>query len=132
MALTKAADDEHLTAAYGEFAEEARNLRPDYAPKTVNTDGWAATQNAFQACFSGIVVLLCFLHGFLKIRDRSRKNHELHRNVWEVYWAKTAEEFRSRMQAFRTWFEGQTWPSSVLEMVSIQDVGERAIWWIGL
>lgn len=118
VALTKAADDEHLTAAYGEFAEEARNLKPDYAPKTVNTDGWAATQNAFQACFSGIVVILCFLHGFLKIRDRSRKNHELHRNVWEVYWAKTAEEFRSRMQAFRTWFEGQTWPSSVREMAA--------------
>ena len=49
VGLTKAADDEHLTAAYGEFAEEARNLNPEYAPKTVNTDGWAATQNAFQA-----------------------------------------------------------------------------------
>ena len=118
VGLTKAADDEHLTAAYGEFAEEARNLNPEYAPKTVNTDGWAATQNAFQACFSSIVVILCFLHGFLKIRDRSRKNHELHRAVWEVYWAKTAEEFRSRMEAFRTWFESQTWTTSVREMAA--------------
>ena len=118
VGLTKAADDEHLTAAYGEFAAEARNLDPDYAPKTVNTDGWAATQNAFQAGFSNIVVILCFLHGFLKIRDRSRKNHELHRNVWEVYWAKTSEEFRSRMETFRTWFESQTWTASVREMAA--------------
>ena len=118
VGLTKAADDEHLTAAYGDFAAEARDLDPEYAPKTVNTDGWAATQNAFQACFSSIVVILCFLHGFLKIRDRSRKNHELHRNVWEVYWAKTAEEFRSRMAAFRTWFESQTWTASVREMAA--------------
>jgi hypothetical protein len=118
VGLTKAADDKHLTAAYGEFATEARNLDPAYAPTTVNTDGWAATQNAFRACFSSIVVILCFLHGFLKIRDRSRKNHELHRAVWEVYWAKTAAEFRSRMEAFRTWFESQTWPASVREMAA--------------
>lgn len=118
VGLTKAADDEHLTAAYGEFAAEARDLNPEYAPKTVNTDGWVATQNAFQACFSSIVVILCFLHGFLKIRDRSRKNHELHRAVWEVYWAKTAVEFRSRMEAFQTWFESQTWTASVREMAA--------------
>lgn len=43
VGLTKAADDEHLTAAYGDFAAEARDLNPEYAPKTVNTDGWAAT-----------------------------------------------------------------------------------------
>ena len=84
IGLTKAADDEHLTAAYGDFAAEARDMNPEYAPKTVNTDGWAATQNAFKACFPTIVVILCFLHGFLKIRDRCRKNHELHRRIWEV------------------------------------------------
>ena len=117
IALTKMADDKHLTAAYGEFAAEAREVDPNYAPKTVNTDGWAATQNAFQACFSGIVVVLCFLHGFLKIRDRCRKNRDLHKRVWEVYWAKTATEFRALMVAFRAWFESQTWTQSVREMV---------------
>jgi hypothetical protein len=118
VGLTKAADDEHLTAAYGDFAAEARDVKPDYAPQTVNTDGWAATQNAFQACFATVMVILCFLHGFLKIRDRCRKNHELHRRIWEVYWAATAAEFRSRMEAFRTWFATQTWPPAVGEMVA--------------
>lgn len=118
LGLTKAADDEHLTAAYGDFAAEARDLNPEYAPKTVNTDGWAATQNALIANFPTIVVVLCFLHGFLKIRDRSRKDHDLHKRVWEVYWAKTAQEFRERMQAFQTWFGSQTWTASVREMAA--------------
>ncbi len=85
VALTASADDVHLQEAYGVFAAEARDVDPMYAPQTVNTDGWAATQNAFQKLFPRIAVVLCFLHGFLKIRDRCRKAHDLHRRVWEVY-----------------------------------------------
>jgi hypothetical protein len=118
LALTTGADDEHLRAAYGEFAAEARDVDPAYCPQTVNTDGWAATQNAFTACFSGIVVILCFLHGFLKIRDRCRKNHELHQRVWDVYRAPTGTAFRALMGAFRTWFESQTWTAVVREVVA--------------
>ena len=70
VALTSAADDDHLLEAYGVFAAEARDIKPDYTPETVNADGWAATRNAFQALFPTIAVVLCFLHGFLKIRDR--------------------------------------------------------------
>jgi hypothetical protein len=116
IGLTKMADDEHLTAAYSDFAAEARDVDPEYAPRTVNTDGWTATQNAFKACFPLIVVILCFLHGFLKIRDRSRKKQDLHKRVWEVYWAESATEFRTRMSTFRTWFESQTWNKTVSEM----------------
>jgi hypothetical protein len=37
---------------YGVFAAEARDLDPKYAPKTVNTDGWASTRNAFQTLYA--------------------------------------------------------------------------------
>jgi len=84
VALTASADDAHLQEAYGVFAAEARDVDPEYAPETVNTDGWAATRNAFLAWFPQITVVLCFLHGFLKIRDRCRKAHELHRRVWDA------------------------------------------------
>lgn len=84
LALTKSADETHLQAAYADFATEARDVSKEYAPRTVNTDGWSATQNAFRALFAGIAVILCFLHGFLKIRDRCRKNFDLHRRVWDV------------------------------------------------
>ena len=101
VALTAAADDVHLQEAYGVFAAEARDVDPEYAPQTVNTDGWASTRNAFQTLFPLITVVLCFLHGFLKIRDRCRKARELHRRVWDVYRAATAEEFRRLMNEFQ-------------------------------
>jgi hypothetical protein len=117
IGLTEAADEEHLTQAYGTFAKEARQVNPDYAPQTVNTDGWWATGNAWQALFARVVVILCFLHGFLKIRDRCRKERELHRRIWEVYQAPTAEAFRTQMAAFRTWFASGSWSAVVTEMV---------------
>lgn len=116
-ALSDAADEEHLTPAYGQFAQEARDVNPAYEPKTVNADGWFATRNSFQALFPAIAVILCFLHGFLKIRDRCRKARELHGRVWEVYRAATAVEFAERMQALREWCQQGTWPKAVLEML---------------
>jgi hypothetical protein len=118
IALAPSADEEHLTVAYREFAAEARAVDPGYAPRTVNTDGWAATQNAFRACFAGIAVILCFLHGFLKIRDRCRKNRDLHERVWDVFRAPTGSAFRTAMSAFRSWFEGQSWTAPVREAVA--------------
>ena len=60
VALTAAADDVHLQEAYGVFAAEARDVDPEYAPQTVNTDGWASTRNAFQTLFPLITVVLLF------------------------------------------------------------------------
>src|SRR3954453_15784505 len=117
VALTSAADDPHLREAYGVFAAEARDVDAEYAPETVNVDGWAATRNAFQSLFPAIAVVLCFLHGFLKVRDRCRKARELHRRVWDVYRAATAEEFRSLMDEFQQWCATQTWTASVREML---------------
>jgi len=118
VALTDAADEQHLTDAYGQFAREARGVKADYAPKTVNTDGWFATRNAFRVLFPTVVTILCFLHGFLKIRDRCRQARELHDRVWEVYRAATAAEFHARMAAFRAWCQQGTWPKVVMEMVT--------------
>jgi hypothetical protein len=118
VALTDSADDAHLQDAYGVFAAEARDIKPGYAPETVNTDGWAATRNAFQAWFPGITVVLCFLHGFLKIRDRCRKAHELHRRVWDVYRAATAAGFRRLMSEFQEWCGTQTLTAPVREMLT--------------
>jgi len=116
VALTAEADQTHLEEAYGVFAEEARELDADYEPETVNTDGWCATSNAFQTLFCTITPILCFLHGFLKVRDRGRKNHDLHTRIWDVYRATNIRMFDNRMKSFRKWFEGQTWSTSVKEM----------------
>ena len=115
VALTSAADDVHLREAYGAFAAEARDVEPEYAPEAVNVDGWAATRNAFVALFPTIAVVLCFLHGFLKIRDRCRKAHDLHSRVWDVYRAADAEAFRRLMGEFRQWCATRTWTAPVHE-----------------
>jgi hypothetical protein len=118
IALTDSADEAHLQAAYGVFAEEARDVDPEYAPETVSTDGWSATQNAFQSLFATVTIILCFLHGFLKVRDRCRKSRELHGRIWDVYHASTAEEFRRLMEELKQWCGEQTFPTAVHEMLA--------------
>lgn len=118
VSLTDEADEAHLKVAYGVFAAEAQDVTVDYAPKSVNTDGWWATQNAFLGLFPTISIILCFLHGFLKVRDRCFKDVELHKQIWEVYFAKSKAEFHERMDRFKEWFSQQKAKACVVEMTS--------------
>jgi hypothetical protein len=45
-ALAPTATAEDLQAAYAIFKQEAQDVQAGYQPRTVNTDGWAATQQA--------------------------------------------------------------------------------------
>ena len=89
ISLTLAADEPHLTEAYGHFKQEARRLKPDYQPETVNTDGWFATQLAWKALFPAVTIILCFLHAFLSIRSRGKHLKEvfydISQRVWDIY-----------------------------------------------
>lgn len=117
-AVTDAADEAALTAAYDQFREEVRDVQPKYSPATVNTDGWAATRAAWSQLFPSVVLILCFLHGFLKIRDRCRKNHELHTRVWDVYRAPTAAIFRQQLTELDAWSASQNLPAPVRQAIS--------------
>jgi len=59
--------------AYGIFAQEATALDEGYAPHTVHTDGWQATQGAWKALVPPITVIFWVLHALLTIRDRATK-----------------------------------------------------------
>ena len=106
-ALAREATEVRLTPAYAEFAAEARALKPDYTPQTVNTDGWGATQNAWKTLFDGgVVLILCFLHAALKIRDRCRRwerKRELMKKVWSCYDAATLPLYREQVRALKKW-----------------------------
>jgi hypothetical protein len=67
------AGEKSLTDAYQVYKQETQCLKPDYSPETVNMDGWKATRNAWQALFPAVVIICCFLHVFIKIRDRAKK-----------------------------------------------------------
>lgn len=105
--LALAADAAALTQAYGHFQREAHGLVDDYAPQTVNTDGWTATQNAWRALFPAIVILECFLHAFLKIRERCQRLKgvftEIEQQVWDLYHAADARSLRRQADQLQTW-----------------------------
>jgi hypothetical protein len=100
---TAGTDD--LEAAYGVFKAEARDLAPEYAPRAVNTDGWKGTQAAWRSLFPKVVILLCFLHSWLKIRDRAKHLKEVFadvsRRVWEAYHAPDRRGFAQRLRRLR-------------------------------
>ncbi len=106
-ALSERASTEDLQEAYGVFREEAHDLDPEYAPKTVSTDGWQATAAAWMALFPMIVILRCFLHGWLKIRERGKhlgqKFLELSEKVWHAYHAPDRRQFSDRLEGLKNW-----------------------------
>ena len=106
----EAAGTDELKAAYAVFKDEAHDIAPKYAPKTVNTDGWKGTQAAWKALFKTVVILRCFLHGWLKIRDRAKHLKDLFaevsRRVWEAYHAPDRRSFGQRLRRLREWANG--------------------------
>ncbi len=99
-----------LEQAYGVFAREACLLKTDYSPATVNTDGWEPTQRAWGRLFPEATVILCFLHAFIKIRDRATKAMQtvfaqISDKVWQAYRAETKQQFAQRLRRLREWAE---------------------------
>jgi len=106
--LSLAADEPSLTTAYGYFKAEAQLIDPDYSPRTVNTDGWLPTRKAWQALFTTITVIQCFLHAFLKIRDRTKRRYkaiyaDIQQQVWDIYHAVDQQAFLAQIVDFQCW-----------------------------
>lgn len=106
------ADVKGLSDAYQHFKDEAQQVNPNYAPETVNTDGWAATQKAWLNLFPQVVIILCFLHAYIKIRDRCRNVKALlgqvAEQVWDVYHAPDADIFRQKATDLLHWGQQNT------------------------
>ena len=102
------ADEANLTQGYKTFEEESKNVDPDYSPETVNTDGWIATGLAWMTLFPAICIIICFLHGFIKIRDRCKNKfkdifQEVCDKIWNCYRAENKRSFRQRMRRLKEW-----------------------------
>jgi hypothetical protein len=119
-ALAETATTEDLTAAYAVFRREAENVAPGYQPETVSVDGWASTHQAWRALFPLVVLLRCFLHGWLNIRSRGKLTDafaELSRKVWEAYRAPNRRAFGQRLRRLAEWARAQTLSAWLLEQV---------------
>ena len=108
ISVADAASEQALTQAYGVFAQETKALAPEYTPETVNTDGWPATQAAWKALFPTVTVILCFLHAFLKVRDRATKvltesYYQASERIWNAYHATNKASFAQRLRRLHEW-----------------------------
>ncbi|MFZ1770590.1 MAG: hypothetical protein WAU00_15395 [Caldilinea sp.] len=106
--LALADDEAALTQAYGHFKDEAQHVASDYQPETVNTDGWLATRKSWQALFPTITVIQCFLHAFLKIRERTKRRFrdlygDIQQQVWDIYHATDRQAFFRQLADFELW-----------------------------
>ena len=132
VALTKTASEEDLTNAYGVFKEECQDIMPSYTPTTVNTDGWFGTQSSWKNLFPSIVIIQCFLHAFIKIRDRAVKKMkdvfmEISEKVWDSYEAATKRSFSQRIRQLRQWAEKNV-PESVMKEKLLDLCSKKHLW----
>jgi hypothetical protein len=106
VALAPTANADDLTDAYAVFQREAQNVQPGYRPQTVSVDGWSATRQAWLALYPLVVLLRCFLHGWLNIRSRGKLDAtfaELSAKVWEAYHAPDRKSFGQRLRRLWEW-----------------------------
>lgn len=120
--IAKDAGEQELTGAYGVFKEEAGRLDPSYSPKTVNIDGWQATKNAWLAMFSAVIIICCFLHIYIKIRDRSRRKYQeifemVSSKLWNCYHAQNKRSFAQRVRRLGQWAVKKALPSVIVEPI---------------
>jgi hypothetical protein len=119
-ALAQTATAEDLQPAYAVFQQEAQDVQADYQPQTVSVDGWAATHQAWRALFPLVVLLRCFLHGWLNIRSRGKLSTaflELSGKVWEAFHAANRRSFSQRLRRLGEWARQQDLTAWLLEQV---------------
>ena len=113
--IAKDAGEQSLQDAYQVFKDEAQCLKPAYTPTTVNMDGWKATRNAWKFLFSSVVIICCFLHVFIKIRDRAKKKYkdifdEAASKLWDCYHAENKIAFSQRIRRLIEWCKKNNMP----------------------
>lgn len=102
------AGEEKLKEAYGVFKNEACSFIVDYQPLTINTDGWAATQNALKSLFAKTIIIECFLHAVIKIRDRATKKLQeyyvhIADKVWNIYESESKRHMSQQIRRLKEW-----------------------------
>lgn len=105
--LSMKEDTVGLEEAYGVFKAEAEVCMPEYSPKSVNLDGWKATNAAWGNLFPQITLILCYLHAFLKVRDIAKgmkdQYHSICDEIWNVYHQDSKEAFVAAILNLEIW-----------------------------
>lgn len=118
ISVAPAATTESLKEAYGEFVAEAQAVFADYQARSVCTDGFPATREAWRQLFPQLTLVLCFLHSILKLTERCRGalRRQVLDRAWHVYQAATKGQFSQRLRRLAEWAR-TTLDGSVAEVV---------------
>jgi hypothetical protein len=78
---------------------------------------------ALEALFPGAVLILCFLHVYLSLRDRSKYKHGaifkvVADKLWHCYHAVTQAEFSQRLRRLHEWAETADIPDFMKDKIS--------------
>jgi len=110
--ICSGADTESLAKGYGVVAREIEQTNPEHETKTINVDGFAATTAAMRLTFGPTVVLLtCFLHLYISLRDRCSKKERqgifrtIAEKLWGAYRARRKTTFAQRWRRLMEWVE---------------------------
>lgn len=122
VCISPSAGEVDLKNAYNHFKQEVQILNEDYKPTTVNLDSWKPTQKAWKTIFSRTIIILCFLHIYIKIRDRSKKKHKEIFNIvaeklWKCYRKKRRQCFSQSIRRLHNWVVEQNAPSVIVHPI---------------
>ncbi len=120
--IAKNAREDSLQDAYQIFKDEAQCIKPDYAPDTINIDGWKPTYNVWVLLFSSAVIIYCFLHVFIKIRDRGKKKYKdvfekIVDKLWGCYQAETKRSFSQKIRRVIEWCKKNDAPETLSDPI---------------
>ena len=120
--IAEDAGEKALTGAYKVFKYESQCLKPAYSPTTVNIDGWKATRKAWSFLFTSVVIICCFLHVYIKMRDRGKKKYkdlflQVSSKLWDCYYAENKASFSQRIRRLLEWCKENKAPDIFLKPV---------------
>ena len=122
VSVAKKADEESLTQAYGVFKDEAQQV-DNYSPKTINMDGWKATENSWLNLFPQISIILCFFQVFLSLKPKATKHTRaifatLSDKLWNCYEASNKSSFSQRIRRLYEWAIKTNIPPVMLDKIA--------------
>ena len=105
VSVVEAAETVTLEQGYGEFAKEVKALAPNDQARSVCTDGWEATRQAWRGLFPTITLVLCFLHAILQRKKHcaGQWRHQVLDKAWQVDQATPTRQFSQRLRRVAAW-----------------------------
>jgi len=105
VSVVEAVDTVPVERGDGACAQEAKALRPAYQARSVCTDGWEATRQAWRGLLPKITWVRCFLHSIWKMKKHGagQWRHQGLDQAWQVYQAVTTRQCAQRLRRVAAW-----------------------------